>query len=263
MFIDTTLHPEMVTGVAGPKERTEFYQDVFGQLRTNGVASPAYVSPQDESAFLHYQLSFIYAQMKEARALYFSRDFLSIMNSIDKKIPFSHLPQNYFGYVHFPPQFIFDGDDFVDGAYFYLGPSDLLNLKGSIFENKNVLAISYICKGWTSFGSLLVATEDRKKLTEILSSYPCMTYSANGTVDSSEMLTHREAIFRTIVNCILYLSCSSAQNAVARLIMPMNMVHNKRLQKLRRKKMICNFSTMPILYIDEAPLKKIMVYSKD
>ena len=262
MFIESPLHPEIITGASGPEWDINHYKKVFSQFDEDGHISPLYAAPGDESAFMHFSLSSLYEKIGEPRALYLNKGFLSVMNTIDKEIPFSYLPQNYFGYIHFPEEFLFDGEDFVEGAYIYLGPSEALRVHGGKFGGKEVLAISYICKGRKSFGSLLVNTEDKKKLAEILSSYPCNHFTLDGEFDASEMFSHRESIFRTLVNSMLWFSTSSSDEARIEMIEPMERVHNKKLKKLKRKRVNCNFSTIPFVYVDETPLRRIMRYTK-
>jgi hypothetical protein len=147
---------------------------------------------------------------KSAHKIYhFGADLLSDLQQIDKDIPLEFLPDNFVAYISFPEGLVKDEEHHIQGAYVIIGSAMEtgfgIDLPEDVRRHEKVFYLSYVTDGGAIGNNLFRLTPGKvwdmvKDLKHMDS--PWFTKDAHV---SPEVLRIREVVYRTIVNCVLYL----------------------------------------------------------
>ena len=125
MKLERVLHPEMVLGLRGHPLRQKYFEQELSKI-VEKEGKPALFIDQFrlETAF-QQELLFAYLYWKHRPEIYYpGRDFLAALTSVDRELPIELLPKQFFSYFAFPKQSLFDGEDYVSGAYIWISSEE-------------------------------------------------------------------------------------------------------------------------------------------
>lgn len=203
---------------------------------------------------------------ENGRLYHVNRDFLQTLSQIDKEIPIDCLPDSFLGYISFAPKTISDDTGFIQGAYVFIGDGEETPL-GPELWGKKVLWCSYIEEGDKLTVTALRVDLQNKTMQDLLSELKCYDYGwkkneKTGFVTPSKTentLLNREAVFRTIVNSVIYIFCQNPILEKAPGLVGMSQTQQK---KYRQSTGLLNATSLPITFVNwkyERPI----AYSKD
>src|ERR1039458_3265944 len=129
MRFSRCLHPEIILDQRGdPFIRSvyKFSQSAVAYIEWQGYAIDWNKYPKEfitsESATSEVLMGWKFK--KERPEIYHvGKDFLNAISKIDRDIPVDLLPERFFAYFSFSEKTIWDGTDWVQGMYVFIGPA--------------------------------------------------------------------------------------------------------------------------------------------
>src|SRR6185295_11312113 len=147
MRFSQPLHPEIVLNKRGDKISRLMYQDWFEVISMDGFSNEGCkfafdyekaTTPQlleqirylqhDEILSKHVCLTKIFAQSKEKKIFHFGKSLIQDLSKMDKDIPLDLLPNQFLGYISFPPNLIADESGYCEGGYVGIFASQTLDV---------------------------------------------------------------------------------------------------------------------------------------
>lgn len=275
------LHPEITLNKRGEKVSRQIYQDWFKLISLNSFNDNGWTFelnyPYATTPFLKQQIQIIkhdevlakhiclikkFVESQEKRVYHFGKALTQDLSKIDKEIPLDLLPESFLAYISFPPETISDEDGFCEGGYVGVFPAGSLDVSKMSFTKEEqasrVLWLTYQVNGIiASYLVPLVTT----KLSDINLENFVHDYSFKSdfsvTVPSEDIQKLRSVIYRTLFNCVLFLSCKNAEIEIAK---PATQTGLSNKEILRRGGVI-NECTLPITFVNRA--YHGIQYSKD
>ena len=182
------------------------------------------------------------------------RDFFNCMGSVgDREINSNYLPEDFMGYISFPSEEVYDGMEYLNGAYVALGTADWRWPVMKSSWGKKFLAIGYVGEVQENAvfgaGRIVMEVEDGKTVEEILSQYnDSGDYDATTgmQVDSSHGRQMRRNLAKTILNILLYLKSEDPE--IMSLTPTFGASHSHK--KKHEKKGHLNECTIPVIAIN-------------
>jgi hypothetical protein len=257
MRIDRILHPEIVLGKRGDKRLIQFYKTCFPQieLTPEGYACGLEVRQFDENLRDHAILTHKFRQ-SGSKVFYCGKDFIQVLSKIDKEIPLQFMPQKFLGYLAFPEETVFDGEEEIQGAYVYVGEGKGTTLKKEDWDKK-IIWISYVGKNLNSITRLCAElTED--KMSEISTRYEMADYNVSEVIKGS-VPGSRELVYRLVANLVLYIN-SADPDLIG--LKTMHLESKTQRNKAEARGEIINECTLPITLLSWN-YKREINYSKE
>jgi hypothetical protein len=204
------LHPEMILGLRG---------DPINQKLTNLLCNKIWYHPEqgyvvgfdsswDPSSSFHDSIVMSWKfretwKTKDRPGVYHSgKDFLKALSKIDREIPIDLLPERFLGYFSFPENTIWDGNDWIQGCYVFIGPPNETPLKKGYWpESEKVFWAVYISQADPAKPVLEVARIlidlRKEKFSDLAASYPAFG-------DPKSMADTN--VFRLALNLVMYVN---------------------------------------------------------
>jgi len=182
MRICKILHPEVILGLRGSAFTFKLYDLLHKHITWTPEEGYKHAVERNEgwTASLEEDMLITWKYKQERPPIYHvPRDFLKAIAKIDKEIPVELLPDRFFAYFSFAENTIWDGSQWVQGMYVYIGP-----------ENETPLKPQYRTEGHKAFWAVyhtypppgrppedvfcarLLVDLEPKKFSEIISAAP-------------------------------------------------------------------------------------------
>lgn len=202
----------------------------------------------------------------QGKVFHFTKPLLEDLSKMNKQIPSEFLPDNFIGYLSFPPGAIEDESNSVQGAYVCVCPA-VASVSFGPDEPKypgeektdRVIWISYVCEersqsgmlnlGMSGIGGLLMPfistrAEDLMGRTMDYST----EYEGSKVRPSQEILDKRSRVYGTIINCMIFLQCKNVQFEISKPIQQLGLSNNAVL----RSGGVINQCTLPITFVNRS-----------
>lgn len=230
MKLKRILHPEVALGVKGHPTMRWIYEMVrkefkihpdtysYGETISRLCQTTA---GTDLNAISHLAIIRKF-QQESPKVYYVGRDFALALQKIDKEIPMEFFPEKFFGYIAFPKNTVRDEDEFVEGAYIYIGYGRDAGGCRPEHQGMRFLWISYVSQpsddGLYRSNTKFLAPLRTGKLENMAEGLDSVDYLLGGDSEvSSEVERKRMAVYRLAVNTVLYIH---SQNSEIQLLKP-------------------------------------------
>jgi len=182
MKFSKILHPEVVLGLRGSKLTAALYRvqhEHVAWTAENGFVSPV-LRPEHWTASQEEDIFITWKYKQERPPIYHvPKPFLHAIAKIDKEIPVNLLPERFFAYFSFAENTVWDGSEWAQGIYVFIGPENETPLRKELrVGNRKVLwAVYYTAPpaGATREHiacARLLADLDARKFTDIVAALP-------------------------------------------------------------------------------------------
>lgn len=195
--------------------------------------------------------------LDQGKIYHVNHDFLSEISKVKKSIPYELLPEKFCAYLSFSSKTIFFQDDYIQGAYVYLGDSKNIALRyeNDIEDPVKVLKVSYISFGGRLFSYYINLNALIKKNLQITYSTLLETKKAHYEnfvnlekyVENEFYTENHDLVFRTIINLICYIHQPDPE---LKREQPLESYSHKKRSEIRQSGGIQNECTLPITFIN-------------
>lgn len=213
MKLSKVLHLEIAKGKRGPKHMRNGLNDMLNSVvEVNGN----FTAIEHRDIFADPILLFCIAMIKrflksDGKNYYFSKDFITLLSSMDRKLPVEYLPEKFFGYFVFPDNVLFDDTNAnIVSAYVYVGkvkhygwvPNNREERKPLDPEDK-VISVAY-CDSKMEMGKILFHCKADTKMSDLIfeNGFLC-DFNSIEVLDSS---TNSETLLIACLNAVLYIT---------------------------------------------------------
>jgi hypothetical protein len=256
------LHPEIVLGRRGPLETIKYYKIAMESVLFKygvGYYSNAMVNNLDANQSSHILMSWKFKQ--ELPPVYHvGKDFSQALMKVDKSIPLDRLPERFFGYFSFVEDTIHDGENFVQGAYVFIGDSRETDIKANQYGGRSVWMITLGNQSGMSVpvSRLLVSLacpccdgkeHTSRKMSEMIEGLPTNDFSPEGNrlgEVTPSIADSRSAVSRLLINLVLYIH--SMEPDVQRLPVERHLSLKRQKQRENQNGNV-NLCTLPVTLI--------------
>ncbi len=267
MKLSQVLHPEIVLGRRGDAFQKRFYEEVLAKVSHSDVGYSINIDPEldtpiqkmvlpglDPNLTEHLLLCHKF-KVERPKVYHLGADWAEVMAGIDKEIPTEHLPARFFGYISFADKALHDGDEYVQGAYVFIGPGKETAVPPSEWHQEKVFWVSYVCektKELPNVARLTCNLADAKKLSQITGTLPQKDYFVGSNkVITEKIQAQRDRVYRCLLNTVLYIH---AQDADLQNIQSHSGLSQTQAKKLLNSGKIptINLCTLPVTLISHA-----------
>jgi hypothetical protein len=205
---------------------------------------------------------------------------LKALFQIRREIPIDLLADRFFGYLSFAEETIHDGEDFVQGAYVFIGHSRETPFAAHSAGHAKSLWMSYVCQSKENGGfcssvqfraDLYKNTTMESLIQETLATALPSKDFFEKAIQANKLLLQgertlrdqffcqkRALVMQTVINAVLYIHSQSPE--LLR-VQPMKNYTNKQ-QRLMKAGLVQNHCTVPITFIN-CGYKKPIQYQVD
>jgi hypothetical protein len=201
------LHCEIVLDKRGPEHMRQVYKNALSQISfIPGVGfrgTPAIRSLPDHNVM--DQLFILKKYVLERPPIYHvGRDFLQAMSGISNEIPVELLPKRFFAYLSFADHAIRDEEDWVEGAYVFIGSGLEAALRPQE-HNDYVLWIHYTTKS-QSLVRLCVELK-HGRIDDLVAAAIKDDFTLGGAIPTDPKDTEaRLPVWRAVINLVMYIN---------------------------------------------------------
>lgn len=281
MKFSKPLHPEIVLNKRGDKVNRLMYQEWFKLIALDGFSQEGCrfefalenaTTPSlrkhmrymqhDQVLAKHICLTKTFAESKEKKIYHFGKSLIEDLSKMDKDIPLDLLPNQFLGYISFPPDTIADEAGYCEGGYVGIFASQSLDVSQFDFSPEEkasrVLWMTYDIKGVICSMLLPLVTTKMSgfKLEGHVHDYS-MESELSVSIPSETTQELRNHVFRTLFNAVIFLSCKNAELEISR---PAAQTGLSNKEIIRRGGVI-NECTVPVTFVNRG--YHGITYSKD
>lgn len=255
MIINQIIHPEILLGKRGTPAHKYYYEGLLENLKLQSDGSflipKKYNGFVDDPIAMGHLVTCRYFLANKGKSYYFPKPFTQALASMDRVLPVEYLPEKFIGYLHFADGGISDDGGEIEGAYVFLGNPDDLGIQMEAELGKRVFAVYYINKlqnknGFWAIGKAVFPVL-RETITEIGAKGNNIDY-IEGVKQNvpAEVTQARLALWRAVVNAVLYIHSEDPEIAVPR---PRIDLTRFQREEERRTKPAENLCTIPLTLV--------------
>lgn len=203
-----------------------------------------------DTVMVRFLVSCKFFASQNAPVYHIGQEFLQALQKIDRKVPVDILPEKFSAYFSFASKTLFDESDAIEGGYVCIDRGRNLGMDAK-FADTRIITFAYVCSKEPGVpaapvGSLTVPL-DAKTLEELASGAPLQDFWGffQDEVPSAEKNAKRNEIFRTLLNCVIYLH---SDEPIIEKTVPLA-ESNKSIKEHKRDGTIINACTIPVQFL--------------
>lgn len=200
MKFNRVIHPEVVLGLRGDPQEKNFYDYIHKNMAWDpklGFGFDVNTEGMSQSQLDNLAITYKF-RLERPPVYHVSSDFAKAMFHVDREIPVDLLPRPFFTYFSFPERTVWDGSDWVQGVYVYIGKGEQTTVGLHLWEELSFWAV-YQTYGKFPFTSgcarMLCGLRDGK-FAEMI----------DGLRQDDDSINYDSSVFRLALNLALYVN---------------------------------------------------------